>query len=75
MTASKANLKTINDEASFTKLSPSKIVINLFGTPIPFKTVAAATASGGEIIPPKRNPKASVNPGMKDSNNTKKAVK
>lgn len=64
ITATKATLKTIKLEASLIKLSPSKIVTNLLGIFKPFKTEVAATASGGEIIPPNKNPKANVNPGM-----------
>ncbi|MNR31038.1 hypothetical protein D3C85_1485270 [compost metagenome] len=66
ITATNANLNTISEEASFTRLSHSKIVSILLGTFIPLSTVAAATASGGEIIPPNKNPSAKVNPGIKD---------
>ena len=52
-------------DASLIRLSPSSIVESLFGTFNPLKTEAAATASGGEIIPPRRKPNASVNPGMR----------
>jgi hypothetical protein len=56
---------TVKEAASFTKLSPSNKVIPLLGIVTPFKTDVAATASGGEIIPPKRKPNAKVKPGIK----------
>ena len=62
--AATANRNTIKLEASFTRLSPSNTVASLFGIFRFFTTDVAATASGGEIIPPSRNPKASVKPGI-----------
>ena len=60
-----ANLKMMSDEASFSKLSPSRIEANLFGTFINFKIAPELTASGGETIPPSKNPNAKENPGIK----------
>ncbi|MNE64498.1 hypothetical protein D3C80_1599150 [compost metagenome] len=62
--AARANLKTVKDAASFTKLSPSNIVSPLFGIFTPFSTDVAATASGGDIIPPSKKPNARVKPGI-----------
>lgn len=62
--AANANLNTVSDAASFTKLSPSRIVKPLFGIFIPFNTDDAATASGGEMIPPNKNPNARVKSGI-----------
>ena len=59
-----ANLKTVNEAASFTKLSPSSIAKPLLGIFKPFSTDEAATASGGEMMPPNKKPKASVKPGI-----------
>src|SRR5690606_2272859 len=64
MTA-KAIRNTVREAASLTKLSPSNKVTPRFGMLTPLRTEVAATASGGEIIPPNRNPNASVNPGIK----------
>jgi hypothetical protein len=63
-TAARANRNTTRLEASLTRLSPSRILMTRLGTLIPFNTAVAATASGGEIMPPSRKPNASVNPGM-----------
>ncbi len=52
-------------EASLIRLSPSRMVESLLGTLNPFITDVAATASGGEMMPPNRNPNASVNPGIR----------
>ncbi|MNL26149.1 hypothetical protein D3C87_1476610 [compost metagenome] len=60
-----ANRKMIKEEASFNKLSPSRIEANLFGTLTNFKIAPALTASGGETIPPNKKPKAKENPGIK----------
>src|ERR1700741_4830079 len=46
------------------RLSPSRTVKPRFGSFNPFSIEFAATASGGEIIPPSRNPSASVKPGI-----------
>ncbi|MNE72615.1 hypothetical protein D3C80_1685730 [compost metagenome] len=60
-----ANRKIISEEASFSKLSPSRIEASLFGTFTNFRIAPALTASGGETIPPNKNPKAKENPGIK----------
>ena len=65
--AANANLKTVSDAASFTKLSPSRMVSPLFGIFMPFNTDDAATASGGEMMPPNQKPSANVKPGMMDA--------
>jgi hypothetical protein len=62
--AAKAKRKTIKLEASLMRLSPSRTVKPRFGILNPFSIEFAATASGGEIIPPSRNPSASVKPGI-----------
>src|SRR6188768_4105775 len=72
MTAANANRNTINDEASLSRLSPSAILTGLFG---PFTCriiVVAEIASGGDTIPPNKNPSANVKPGIKayDANAT-----
>src|SRR6266404_8692583 len=60
----KANRNTIKLDASLIRLSPSRIVITLFGTFSPLNTEFAATASGGDMMPPNKKPNASVKPGM-----------
>jgi hypothetical protein len=62
--AAKAKRNTISEEASFKRLSPSTILFSDFGTFTPRIIVVAETASGGEIMPPKRKPNAKVNPGI-----------
>jgi len=62
--AASAKRKTIKLEASLMRLSPSRTVKPRFGTLNPFSIEFAATASGGEIMPPSRNPSASVKPGI-----------
>jgi hypothetical protein len=52
--AARAYLYAIKPLASFTKLSPSSMVINLGCKPNPFVSEVAATASGGETIAPMR---------------------
>ncbi len=64
-TAIIAKRKIINDEASFSKLSPSRMEEYRFGIFTNFKIAPALTASGGETIPPNRKPSASENPGIK----------
>ena len=64
MTATTANLNTINDAASFNKLSPSTILSIVLGAFTCRIIVVAEIASGGEMIPPKRNPNAKVKPGI-----------
>src|SRR5664279_6404632 len=56
--------KMISDDASFIKLSPSKIVTIRFGMPRFCNTDVAAIASGGEIIPPNKKPNASEKSGI-----------
>jgi len=60
-----AKRKIIREEASFNKLSPSRMEDILFGTFTNFRMAPALTASGGETIPPNKNPRARENPGMK----------
>src|SRR5690349_10705216 len=62
MTAANAKRNTISDEASFNRLSPSIMLIRYLGTFTLLIIVVADTASGGETMPPKRNPRARVNP-------------
>src|SRR5688572_4136783 len=64
MTATKANRNTIREEASLSRLSPSMILTSDLGTFICRIMLVAETASGGDIIPPKRKPSAKVNPGI-----------
>jgi hypothetical protein len=66
ITATKANRNTISEEASFSRLSPCIMLSSDFGTFTCFIIVVAETASGGEMIPPKRKPSASVKPGIKE---------
>ncbi len=65
LTATNENRKIISDDASFNKLSPSRIDEMVRGTLTNFKMAPALTASGGETIPPSRKPKASPKPGIK----------
>ena len=62
--AVKANLKTIRLDASFNKLSPSAMLTNDLGTFTFLMIDVAEMASGGDTIPPKRKPRASVKPGI-----------
>ncbi|MNR00546.1 hypothetical protein D3C85_1163200 [compost metagenome] len=64
-TAIIANLKMIREDASFNKLSPSRIDEIAFGTLTNFKIAPALTASGGDTIPPNTNPNANEKPGIK----------
>ena len=64
ITAAKAKRNTIKLLASFTRLSPSRIVVARFGMCTPLSTEVAATASGGLMMPPSRKPKPRVKPGM-----------
>lgn len=57
--AAKAKRKTMSEEASLIRLSPSRIVTTRFGIFKPCRTDVAATASGGEMIAPSKNPCAS----------------
>ena len=63
ITATNANRNTVKLAASFTRLSPSSIVFTFFGILKYFNTELAATASGGEMIPPSNNPMDKVNRG------------
>ena len=65
MTAANANRNTINDDASFSRLSPSATLSKIFGTFTSRMMVVAEMASGGETIPPNKKPSASVKPGIK----------
>src|SRR4051812_45744916 len=64
MTAASANRNTISDDASLSRLSPSRIVTIDFGTFTLLIIVVADTASGGDIMPPNKKPNASVKPGI-----------
>src|SRR5690242_16352801 len=50
--------------ASFTRLSPSRIVTNRRGTRSLFSTLVAAIASGGETIAPSTNASGQFIPGI-----------
>src|SRR4051812_1670427 len=63
--AASANRNTINEEASFKRLSPSATLTRILGAFTWRMIVVAEMASGGDTIPPRRNPSASVNPGMR----------
>src|SRR5688572_5303418 len=65
MTAANAKRNTISDDASFRRLSPSTTLTRILGTFTWRIMVVAEIASGGDTIPPKRNPRASVKPGIK----------
>ncbi|GIK59564.1 MAG: hypothetical protein JETCAE03_06250 [Ignavibacteriaceae bacterium] len=54
----------ISEEASFNKLSPSKMVESRLGIFTNFVIAFALTASGGETIPPNKKPNAKVKPGI-----------
>lgn len=60
--AASANLKTIRLDASLIRLSPSRMMMARLGMAMPRSTDVAATASGGEMMPPRRNPAASGKP-------------
>ena len=62
--AIKANLKIISEEASFKRLSPSNIVDVVLEIFTNLVMASVLTASGGETIPPNKNPNPSVNPGI-----------
>src|SRR5688500_14351578 len=59
-----AKRKTIKLAASFTRLSPSRMMTDRLGTFNPCNTDVAAIASGGDIIPPSRKPAASEKSGI-----------
>ena len=65
MTAATANRNTISEEASFSRLSPSIIHTSDFGTFRSRMIVVAEMASGGEMMPPNKNPSANVKPGIR----------
>src|SRR5450432_2929445 len=62
--AARDTRKMMSDDASFIKLSPSKIVTMRLGIFRFCSTDVAATASGGEIIPPNKKPSASEKSGI-----------
>src|SRR5688500_10257833 len=64
MTATKAKRNTMSADASFRRLSPSATLTNIFGAFTCRMIVVAEIASGGDTIPPKRKPSASVKPGI-----------
>ena len=55
----------MSDDASLTRLSPSRIVTTLRGTPSRRKTAVAATASGGATIAPRASAAADGMPGTR----------
>ncbi len=63
-TATIANCIIMSEEASFNKLSPSKMVETHLGRCTNLVMALALTASGGETIPPNKKPNASVKPGI-----------
>ncbi len=63
-TAAKAKRNTIKLAASLTRLSPSKISTTRLGILNFSSTEVAAIASGGEMIPPNKKPKAKEKPGI-----------
>src|SRR5687768_14634728 len=64
MTAAMANRKTTNEEASFSRLSPSAILTRSRGAFTFLMMLVAEMASGGDTMPPSKNPRASVKPGI-----------
>ncbi len=60
----------MSEEASFKRLSPSKIALILRGALTNLRIAAVLTASGGETIVPSMKPRASEKPGI-----TKFAIK
>jgi hypothetical protein len=64
ITVARAKRNTISDDASLSRLSPSIMLTNPFGTFTLRMMVVAEMASGGETIPPNRKPSANVKPGM-----------
>jgi len=63
-TAIKAKRTITKLDASLIRLSPSKMETSLFGIFTSFNTEVAATASGGEIMPPSKRPNAKLKPGI-----------
>src|SRR5690349_12114510 len=70
MTAARAKRKTMREEASLSRLSPSTMLNNDFGTFTSRMMVVEEMASGGETTPPSKKPSASVNPGMRAQETT-----
>ena len=70
VTATAAKRKMMSEEASFKRLSPSKIALILRGALTNLRIAAVLTASGGETIAPSMKPRASEKPGI-----TKFAIK
>jgi hypothetical protein len=62
-TANMANRKMIREDASLSKLSPSRIDVTRLGTFTNLRMALALTASGGDTIPPSKNPMANDIPG------------
>ncbi len=62
-TANIANRKIINEDASLSKLSPSRMDVTRRGTFTNLRIALALTASGGETMPPNKNPIANDMPG------------
>src|ERR1700676_797279 len=76
-TAINANRKIIKEVVSFNRLSPSSTDDMRFGIFTNFMISVTLTPSGGETIPPNKNPSANVNPGIKKlaTSATESAVK
>jgi hypothetical protein len=62
--AAKAKRYIIREEASLNRLSPSAMLTSDFGTFTCLIISVEAMASGGEIIPPSKNPRAKLKPGI-----------
>ncbi len=62
--AAMANRYATSAVASFTRLSPSRIVTTRRGTPSRWKIAVAATASGGATIAPRAKAAGQPRPGM-----------
>src|SRR3954470_14477965 len=65
-----ANRKTISEDASLSKLSPPIMLTNPFGAFTCFIMVVAEMASGGDTMPPNKNPNARVKPGIQAQDTT-----
>src|SRR5688572_18735632 len=65
LTATKAKRKIIKLDASLSRLSPSMIAAIVFGILTYLSTEVAETASGGEMMPPNKKPRAIVKPGIR----------
>lgn len=64
-TAATAKLKVTSAVASFTRLSPSRMVTSLRGRRMRRSSAIGATASGGETIAPSTKPTAQERPSTK----------